>query len=265
MKGHKNTYRPLLEIVNDALTDCQESQHQQLRFLRWAMKYAEEQHTDFNLDIRTVNVNLTPWKAITLPDDCVDWIAFGIQNGNDVMTFVNDRKIATVFNEIDGVKKPNTNPSYALPEFNTLPTMSDFAFPFLNYNNLGEDRGKIFGLRVKDNGLGYFTENRNKESNEIQFKFSCPSTIGPIYLMFLSNLWDPKEETLIHPFFAEYIVAGCTKEYYAKRAGQGPLYQIAKDEFDRQYLKLLDRKWEFSVEAILEILKNENTLTPKIT
>lgn len=264
MKGNKETYRCLIEVVNDALSDVGESQHKQYQFLRWGMKYCEEQYVDFNPDIRTINVNLKPWKAIELPSDCLEWCAFGIQNGNDVMTFVNDRKMALQFTEnAKGVQQPNLDPSY-YPNLFALPTMSDFSFPFLNYNYVGEDRGKIFGLRVKDNGLGYFSENKNKDSNEIQFRFSCPSTVGPIYLMYLSNLWDPKEETLIHPFFAEYIVAGIKREYYGHRPGEGQLLDFAEKEFDRQYLKLLDRKWEFSVESILEYIKSSWTMTPKI-
>ena len=156
MKGHRQTYRPLIEIVNDSLTDVGESMHQQFRFLRWGMKYAEQQHFDYNLDVRTVEVNLKPWKAIELPEDCVSWIAFGIKNGSDVMTFVNDRKMAMIYDEVDGEKQPNANPTYS-PDLSSVP-LSDLQFPFLNY--LGGNKGQIFGLRAKDNGLGYFNENR---------------------------------------------------------------------------------------------------------
>lgn len=260
MKGHIDIYRPLLEVVNDALWDCQLSQHEQGRFLRFGQKYAEECHFDHLRDIRSVEVNLTPWKAIELPVDAVDWVAVGIQNGNDVMTFINDKKQALLFDKVNGVKQPLADPSYA-SNLSDIPIEAGFTFPFLNYS-MGA--GKIFGLRVHDNGLGYVTENRNKDSNELQFKFTLPSTVGPIYLTYISNLWDPKEETLIHPYFAEYIVAGIKREYYGHRPGEGQLLDFAQKEFDRQYLKLLDRSWDLTVEDVLEMIKNQWTMTPKI-
>lgn len=260
MKGNIETYRPLIEIVNDALSDVGESQHKQFQFLRFAMKYAEEIHLDHAKDVRTIRVNLTPWKAITLPVDCVSWVACGIQNGNDVMTFINDKKQALVFDEVDGVKQPNANPTYGC-SLSDIPVESGFRFPFLNY---ASGSGKIFGLRVHDNGLGYVTENRNKDSNELQFRFTMSSTVGPIYLTYISNLWDPKEETLIHPIFAEYIVAGTKREYYGHRPGEGQLLAFAEKEFDRQYNRILDHAWDLTVEDVLETIKNQWTMTPKI-
>jgi hypothetical protein len=266
MKGNTKTYRKLIEIVNDALSDYQLGQQHQFQFLRWGMKYAEELHFDHLRDIRTVRLNMQPWKAVELPSDCVDWVAVGLQYGSDIAVFANEKNIALEF-DLDPTTNqqlPNSEPSYLLDE-SRMPEVSDAVFPFLNLSALGEDAGNKFGLMVKDNGLGYVTENTNKDVNELQFKGSNIKTDSQVYLMYISNLWDPSEETLIHPEMAEYIVAGISKEYVQRKATiSGIEKQMTKDEFDRQYLKVLDRTWELTVADVIEYVKQSYRMTPKI-
>lgn len=271
MTGNKSIYRPLMEVINDALTDCQAGMHRQFEFTRWGMKYAEELSFDFSRDIRTVALNFKPWKAIELPSDCVDWVMVGIQDGEDVKTFVKDDYIPLLFQQ-DATKNnqflPNPQPKY-FSDLTQLPTQGDYMFPYLNLTPLGEDPGKLYGLVVKSNGLGYFTENRNKNVSELQFAGRDIDLTKQVYLMYISNIWDPKKETLIHPFQAEYIVAGVIKEYEKSRlsAGSGSkmAYDAAKDEFDRQMLKILDRRWDLRVEDIYQwLIYTGYQMTPKI-
>lgn len=271
MTGNKLTWRPLMEIINDALTDCQGGMHRQFQFLRWGQKYAEELSFDFSRDIRTVKLNFKPWKSIELPVDCIDWVLVGIQDGEDVKTFVKDDYIPLIFQQ-DATKNnqflPNQPPSYS-SDLTQLPTQADYMFPYLNLTSLGEDPGKLFGLVVKDNGLGYFTENRNKDVSELQFSGRDIDLTKPVYLMYVSNIWDPKKETLIHPYQAEYIVAGTLKEYEKSRLsagnGNGLAFKAASDEFDRQTLKIIDRRWDLRVEDIYEhLFKRGYQMTPKI-
>jgi len=270
MRGSKLTYRPLMEIVNDALNDVGETMHRQFQFLRWAEKYAEEIHFDFNKDIRTIRVNWKPWLAIQLPDDAIDWISVGIENGSDVMTFVKDDNIALYFDKDpnnNNQKLPNPQPTY-MQDITQLPTQADYMFPYLNLTPLGEDPGKLYGLVVKDNGLGYFTENRNKDVSELQFAgtFLNINLQKPVYLMYLSNIWDPKKETLIHPFQAEYIVAGILKEYYHhSKTASVSQKEDSKEEFRRQTLKIMDRNWDLRLEDIYQWLFYQGyQMTPKI-
>lgn len=265
MKGNKATYRPLGELVEDALTDNGLGMQHRFQFFRWAQKYAEELHFDHLRDIKTVRLNMQPWKAVELPSDCVDWVAVGLQYGSDIAVFVNDHKIALEFDLGNTNQQlPNADPTYLLDE-SRMPEVSDSIFPFLNLSALGEDAGKIFGLVVKDNGLGYVTENTNKDVNELQFKGSYIDTTNQVYLQYVSNLWDPKEETLIHPIMAEYIVSGINKEYSARAKNMtGFDKQMAVEEFNRQYLRVLDHSWQYTVDDILEYFKSQYRMGPKI-
>lgn len=269
MKGNLKTYRKLSEIVNDALDDVGAGMHWQFRMMRWGMKYAQELHMQHLRDVRTVKVNFKPWKAIELPDDCVDWVMVGIQNGEDIMTYVNDPHTAVEFDkdETTGEFLPNLPPTY-FSDATNQPQSGDYMFPFMNLTPAGEDPGKLFGLRVKYNGLGYFTENPNKDVNELQFKGPDIDTTQQVYLMYISEIWDPQAETLIHPAHAEYIVAGATVEYEKARlsAGNGNVAscELADKEFTRQYWAVIDSKWDLRVEDIYEYFKSGYQLTPRI-
>lgn len=265
MKGHKDTYRKLSEIINDALDDVQGGMHWQYRFTRWGMKYAEEIHFDFAKDLRVVEVNFKPWKAIELPADCVNWVLVGIQNGEDVMVYTKDDKIAQMFQKdtTTGQLLPNAQPNYGVDGMQ--PFEGDFLWPFVNMTPLGEDPGRMFGLRYKYNGLGYFTENVNKDVNELQFSGPDIDTNQKVYLMYISSLWNAEAEALIHPFHAEYIVAGIHREYYRhKPSTTGIEKEQAEAEFTRQYYKVIDKTWDLTVDDVYEFLKARYQLTPRI-
>lgn len=265
MKGNKNTYRPLSEIVDEALIDAGLGIEWRERSMRAAIKYADEIFSDWCPQVKTTELDLTPWRSIMLPVDCVDWILVGVRNGTDIMTFVHDRTIALVHDkDSEGVKQPNADPEY-LDGYLPDPTLSDYVVPFYNLANnftiLGENPGKLYGLLVKDNGLGYFTENKNKDVSELQFKFNIASGTK-IYLMYITSGFSVDGETMIHPDYAEYIVQGIHRERQSKSRDKSGL-AWTEQEFTRQYYRLLDKKWTYSTEDIVEYLKSGYSATPK--
>lgn len=263
MKGAQDTYRPLSEIVDEALLDSGDGIAWRERYMRWAIKYAEEIFQDgWCPNIVTIEVDFTPWKAVQLPAGCEDWIALGVQNGHDVMTFVNDRGIATLHTKDEnGAKEANATPEYN-DGFVPDPTVSDTVIPFYNtINALGESVGGLFGLMVKDNGLGYVTENKNKDVSELQCRFNLAAgTKG--YLMYITSGFSPSGETMIHPYYAEYIVQGMHRERQSKAKDKSGL-AWTEEEFKRQWYRILDKKFEYSTDDITEYLKSGYSSTPK--
>lgn len=266
IKGSRKTYRPLSELVTDALDDYGYGMHHRYRFTRWGIKYAEELGYDHLKDVVTVKLNLQPWKAVKLPDDYVDWVMVGIQSGDQIMAFTNDPDIA-LEHDIDenGVQVANSAPDYSEVGNYVSEGPNTYALPFLNLSNFGEDKGKLFGLMSKDNGLGYFTINRNKDVDEIQFRGDNIKADSKIYLMYISSVWNPKEETMIHPVAAEFIIAGIHKEHSRFKTGMSGLdKQLALDEFNRQYLRVLDHSWDLTAADVIDYLKAGYRLTPKL-
>lgn len=262
MKGNKKTYRTISSLVDDALMDVQEGASRKLQFTRWALKYAEEVYFDHvQSEVKTVKITMKPWKAIELPDDCVDWISVGIQCGEVVKTFVRDKYIALLHDEDENGQKVANEPCDSWDNLEDVPVEVGSMFPFYNLTHLGEDPGKLFGLRVKDNGLGYVQENTNGDICELQFAGDIPAN-SKIYLQYKGTPINPCSETLIHPFFSEYVVAGIHVErcrFSKDKSGLGD----AKEELNRQWYRMLDLKWDLTDEDITEILRSGYGLYPK--
>jgi hypothetical protein len=263
MKGNIKTYKTITQCVSEALMDEQESDVKREQYTRFALKYFDEINFKKGTDIKTVPLTMKPWKAIELPADCIDWITIGIQCGEDIKTLVKDVYEVALLHELDGngVKLPNEPcPDYFPLE--SWPT-SETQVPLFNLTHLGEDPGKLFGLKVHNNGLGYFTENRNKDIAEIQLRGQIPSgTI--IYLQYLSSGINPTGETLVHPYYKEWIIAGIHVERI-RHGNKAEMWRLAdaKEEFNRQHLLVQDYTWEWSAEDIMEILRSGYGLYPK--
>lgn len=262
MKGNKKTYKTISTIVANALMDAQESDSKREQLTRFALKYFKEVQFGHGVDIKTVALNMKPWKAIELPEDCVDWITIGIQCGEDIKTLVKPAYEMAMLHAKDenGVKIAN-EPSEDF-SVNDWP-LSDSFLPFFNTSPLGEDPGRLFGQMVKDNGLGYYSENRNKDSCEIQFKGDFASNTI-FYLQYLTNGMNPCGDTLVHPYFEEFIISGIHVERI-RHGGRSEAWKLvdAKDEFDRQWYLVKDYVWEWSAEDIIEILKSGYGMYPK--
>lgn len=263
MKGNVKTFKSIKQLVAESLMDIQAGDVRREQFTRFALKYFSELNLSRGTDIKTVKLNLKPWGAIELPEDCVDWCSLGIQCGDMIKTFVKDTFNTALLYEKDenGVNLPNT-PCDSTCDLTTLP-VSDRSVPFYNYSPFGGGTGRLFGLAVHDNGLGYYTENKNKDSCEIQFRGRIPSTTK-IYLQYMSNGINACGETMVHPYYTEYIIAGVHVERcrFGSREEKMMLGD-AKDELNRQRLLVMDYVWEWSTEDIMEILNSGYGLYPK--
>jgi hypothetical protein len=86
MKGNRQTYRTIEEIVDGVCLDLGEGNHRKEQYLRWAIQEAQEWKMDMAKEVKTVKLDLTAWKSIVLPSDCIDWIKIGIQDGDVIKT-----------------------------------------------------------------------------------------------------------------------------------------------------------------------------------
>jgi hypothetical protein len=257
MKGNKATYRTIEELADNMCLDLGEGSHRKEQYLRWLLAEAETWKTDMAKEVKTVKLELTAWKAIELPSDCIRWIKLGIQDGNVIKTFVNRNDIAIIHDlNGNGIKINNEEPE-SYPDLTVDQTL---VYPFFNYHE-----GKLFGLGVKDNGFGYFTENRNENSNEIQFRTKVDSG-SDIYLEYLANGWNPNEQTLVHPFAAELCIAGA--HYRRLKFDKINSKKVPADDVERarrdyliEYDRLIDRMWDYSIEDIIEITNDAQMLT----
>jgi len=260
MKGNKLTYPTVEEIADGMCLDLGEGSHRKEQYLHWILKEISRWKTDLSKEVKTIKIELTPWKAIELPSDCVDWCKLGIQDGNVIKTFVHRKDIA-IIHEVNGnnIKINNEDPQ-SLPD-----TDPSAIYVFNNYLIPGQSPGKLFGLGFKDNGLGYFTENRNEESNEIQFRTKVDAGT-PIYLEYISNGWNPTAQTVIHPNAEELVSLGAhyrrLKFDKIRNKNISPDdVRNAKMDYMAEYDRVIDRMWDYSVADLTEKLSEAYMLT----
>jgi hypothetical protein len=267
MKGNKNTYATIGYIVNSVCIDLGEGKQRGEQYLKWAIDEANRFHFDHAKEVKTVDVTLTTWKAIQLPIDCVDWIKIGVQFDNRLLAFVNKRS-PTMNDNLAIHHQVNTN---GFPINNTDPVYdgSAYNYPFINYcgdyyrgkGHFYNGSGQLFGLAVKDNGFGYFTENRNGDRRELQLRTTVQSNT-PCVLEYLSDGWNPSEETLIHPYAVERIEAGI--HYRRLKHDNKPGVDLAWRDYLLACDRLTDRQWNYTVEDILEAMNQGYVLTANV-
>jgi hypothetical protein len=259
--GNKKTYQTINDIVDGVCLDLGEGSNRKEQYFHWAIKHVNRWHMDQAREIKTVKLKMTQWKAIVMPDDCIDWIKVGIQDGNVIKTFVHTRDIA-LCNEVDstGVKVYNEDPAAV----SDIPTDSALNWTFYNYTQNGEDPGRLYGLGMKDNGFGYFTENRNSDTCEIQFRTNVDAGSN-IYLEYLATGFNPCGETLIHPYATELVALGIHHERLKHNSNVSRiLVKEAKEEMNEEFNRVQDRMWDYNVEEILEWISNGQSMSPKV-
>jgi hypothetical protein len=261
MKGNKQTYRTLEQLVDGVLMDRGQGAHRKEQCLRWGIQEMERWRMDMAREVKTVKLELTDWKAIELPADCIDWIKVGIQDGNVIKAFVNKRDVA-IHHDLDENNVPIVNSEPAsLTVDSSCPTV-----PFYNYQSGGQDPGQIFGQLVKDNGLGYFTVNRNDDRDEIQFRTNTAAG-SAIYLEYLSDSWSPDKQSAVHPYSAELIELGIHYRMLkfdkanGNRSVSADDVRLAKNDYQEEYNRVIDRLWDYSVEDIIDMMTEGYMLT----
>lgn len=256
MKAHTKQLVSILQIVDGALLDLGESAHRKEQFIHWAITYFKMLKMDFAREIKTVKLKMTPWKAVVLPDDCVDWYMIGIRNGQDLMAFTKKSLLPRDCSVDDSAPEKATYP---------LSETSGEGIQFFNYTEYGEDPGKMFGLLQKDNGLGYFDPNQNERVNEIQLSTHVNAD-AEILLLYLATLFDPRSDSVVHPYCEQFITKGIHYENlkHRRRAGNrsitADMVREAKDELDDEICNMVERRWDLSSDDIIEVARNASQL-----
>lgn len=258
MKAHDSQLLRIEEIVDQTLLDLGEGMHRKEQFLSWGVKIFKKWRKDMAREYKIVRLTMTPWKAITLPTDCVDVICVGVQNGQSFDLFV-PKKMMPKFCACD-----DAEPTEAEYE----PEEGSEGIQFNAITEFGEDPGKMYGLISKDNGLGYYSINHNEGSNEIQLSSNVPSTTRPV-LYYLATLFNPDKDCCVHPYAQDMMenFIHWKNLQMKRRAGakniSGDMVAEAKKEFDDEWCALAEARLEITADSIVELVRDSYSLTPK--
>ena len=236
-------------IVRSALMDINESLHRYEQFKHFAIEGYRDFHFDLSQEIKTAYLPLTPWKALELPIDYVDFVMIGVNTNGDIRVFTNDDRIALPDEAIiDG------DPDAATEEGDLPLETTGQRVHFYNVNSRGEDAGQLYGLLVKNNGVGYWK--MNPERREIQFSPHVNANTT-IYLEYISDGINPCENTVVNIYAAKLIklYIHWQRHSFAKSSTHADKRE-AKDNYWNEFYKVQNRIQKITAADVLEVARD---------
>jgi len=200
-----DSYVTLDKIVRQALiANGEESLHKYARYLQFGMEGAKDFYMDSAQDVKTVRLTMDAVKQVELPLDFVDWVKVGVVIGDriKVMGVCDTLPILTVRDDCGALQPYTSNvPANSIP----IDSILYGGYYFFNYTNeWGELTGKLYGIGGGYTDIGYFRVLRNLgDHGVIQFNSDVNTT--DVYLEYISNGFDPKEETIINSYAEKCI------------------------------------------------------------
>lgn len=248
----------ITEIVKSALMDIGAGMERFEQYKHWILEGYRDFHFDMAQEVKTVVLKLTPWKAIELPDDYVDFVKLGIEVNKEIRVFTNNERISLNLPDVDPV---DGDPD-ALVADSTTPDLSNERYTFYNFNRFGADAGQLYGLAVKSNGQGEYKF--NKERREIQFNVNLDSAT-PIYLEYISDGISACEKTVVNIYAAKLLklYAHWCRLKYSKSSNQAEI-QRAENDYYREYRLVQSRLMPVRVEDVLEGMRDAYRLVQTV-
>lgn len=252
------TWGTVKQAAAEALMDIGESTHRMDQFIKWGLEDARNYNFDINRQVKSVKIPLNSYKAIDVPDDFVDYLRIGYKDGNMIIIFDKDPGISNINDCEDGEIIENIPDRF----IEDASTVDDY---FLDHF-LG-DNGKVFGLKYKHNGVGYFKYIR--EAGQIQFR-SVLSSITEIYMDYISDGWDPCNETLLHPYYFKLNQLYQHWQFAKFKRQMNPglvpksVVDDAKGDYWDEHSRVQAREFDLGIEDIYDCMRQAYSLSPKI-
>lgn len=262
----KHVYETIDSIVGGVCKDYEEGLERYEQYLHWALKAHKDWRMDQAKEVKTALITLNAYKAIDWPVDYIDWTKVGVKCGNQILTFVNDDWMSFPFDSTDVGTEPDLDPE-CIDVTDTQDLLSNgYAIDGQGYyyynlfNEKGQALGKLYGLTSKDNYLGYFRINREREQIQFRSRFT---NLKQIYLEYISNGYSPCAETLVHPYAAG-LIALFVHWQRAKFTRPYPRGQVIehKQDYWEEFDRVNGRQFNLTVEDILDVSRDGYTLTP---
>jgi len=250
----KKTYESIDNIVKGVCVDMGEGEERYEQYLHWALKEAKNWYLDFAREVKTIELPINDYLAVDLPDDYVDWTKIGIKSGNQILTFAHDTYMAQP-QDTDSDNVPNK-------DIDLVPDSSeeDGNYFYNVINSHGENTGRMWGQSAKDNYLGYFKIDLEREQIQLRTKISSLKTI---YLEFISNGYEACGQGYVHPYVSQLIELFIHwKRLKHNKYSASWQVRDARDDYEREFYRVQNRYSDLGVEDVLEVWREGYSLTP---
>jgi len=237
----KAIYYTISAAVWSVLEDMQAGAERFNQFLKFALDGARLFQFDMLHEVKSVELEMEPWKQICFPGDMVDWHKIGFRHGDGVAVFVNDPTVPKIY---DG--SPCDPQAHKAPE-NDGTTIADAE---LIDSYLDGDH--YYGAEAGVNYAGYFdVDERNRVFN---FKRTIAS-LTKVYLEYITDGINYSGQTVIHPyaFRALQLYIHWQRKEYDDRFGLGEK-ERAQRLFEREFDDAMVRNLNMSIEDVHDAL-----------
>jgi hypothetical protein len=248
-------YVTLRSILHQILAKREEGgMHKYMYLKTFGLDFVKELYQDAAQEVKTVKIPMTSLKTIELPMDFVALVKIGTQVGDKVRVFLRDNQIALYFDKNDcGVDQANESAQPSTD--NSIPCVD---FCFNNYiNDYGEHVGGIYGYAngtIKD---GYVINGKT-------IYFNSDVDTSDVYMEYVSNGFNPSEETLVHASFERACEAWVNWKDACYKFGPLSAQAIGwKGMYGKDFNKGKARISPLDVDEILHASRTGYTLSPR--
>ena len=246
---------PLSEIVYSALMDISETEARYEQFLHWGIKAYKELNTEGHFGVRHKELDINDFNAVKIPEDCIDWTVIGIQEGTEMRAFTKNINMSLNWQTLDerGVLEPSLNET----------DESGYSYYFYGtYTLKGEDPGKRFGMKLKNNSAGYYREDRDE--GVIYLRENTERASCRVYLEYISDNRNFDGVIMVHsnaqPVIESYIHwKDC---HFSSNPNKLRTADMKKLVYDDEYQKYVAKMSDWSIEDIEEVLFDAYSPTP---
>jgi hypothetical protein len=237
------------EIVRSALLTCGKPLHYYMEFLHYGLKGLKEINYDSPIRVRSTRATVNDFNEITLPNDYVDFIKVGYENGQHVVPLV--RKDS--FNRMMRLDSDGNQIAYAPVEIDTDQMYADSYYYSSHGNDKGEHIGKHFGHRASYNGAFMVIPERNVIMVDPSVKVK---TIVIDYISTGIGLENNGRTTL--PAYAAEAVERYILWRYMEHSQIVPMNQkqLAKEEWIHSFKRYRSREYQLSINDVLRSLRS---------
>jgi hypothetical protein len=250
-------YLKIASVVDQFLIDNDLTEHYFQKALSWALWGLRELHMDTWNDVKTILLTITDRKTVVLPVDFVDWVKVAVKRGQYAITLGVNSELTEL------PREANSNDVVAGLLSQHLPNGLDFnaygGYYFYNYNG---SSFASYGYGLPSKGAFKLTNNGNCQ--ELLLDYDIRAT--QIYLEYITTGFDPCQETVIHPYIADYILKYIEYKYEDKsnpNRTESSIYRRSEDLFFAEK-KVRGRSNDLDPKTLLNITRANTRLTPKM-
>jgi len=251
----KNRYFKVGSIVDQVCIDLELPTDKYFnKFLSWALFGIVDLKMDMANDVITVKLPISDVNTVTLPENYVDWVKMGVQDGQYVRTFCVNEDLSTQDRTLG---EPEFSRSVA-PGW--LPSGIDIGYEFCNYNG-----ASLIAIGGGMPNTGQFKV-VGRPGNNYEILLDAGMAGQDLYVEYIGLGIDPCGETILNPMLGQWCRSLIHHNYELFKSpaqrSESAINRTGRELFHQEQ-KVRGRTNKLDPKTMLMITRKSYRLTPK--